>query len=105
MKISDTWDTEPNRWVTVSDMQGEEYAVKDNEDIIIMQYTGLKDSNDKEIYEGDILKHPSGEKGIVKFSNGCFIIDYGNEDYSSLFLQIGDKGQAKIVGNIYENKN
>lgn len=55
------------------------------------------------IHEGDTLKHPSGERGLVVFladaSNPSdqWRVDYGNGSLSRLCLQIGDKGQAVVL--------
>jgi len=74
----------------------------------LMQYTGLRDKNDVEIYEGDILKFVNksflcGEIGVVKFNHGSFRIE--NEDFNSLFPKDRSiKKYIEVIGNIYENK-
>lgn len=73
------------------------------DDAIIEQCTGLKDKNGKLIYEEDIGKHPSGQIFIVKWNVDRWVAYYPEtNDWNSLILQLGDKGQATIIGNIHE---
>lgn len=82
------------------------------EDVILMQYTGLKDKNGKEIYEGDIVKNfrTDGSLKIGKiFYNKKrvrFEIDVKGDDFYSFYTAVGDIcPQVQIIGNIYEHKN
>lgn len=69
-------------------------------DIDIMEYTGLKDKNNKEIYEGDILFESFGEEYFkVVFEDGSFRVE--TEEYSLPLKEYSHI--CEIVGNIYEN--
>lgn len=69
-----------------------------------MQYTGLKDKNGKEIYEGDIVSAIDFEKTNykIKFEDGCFIFTNGLRGHQLDYSTIQNL-QAEVIGNIYEN--
>ena len=73
-----------------------------DDDVIWMQYTGLKDKNGKEIYEGDI--YTQGDKNIkyvVIFSDAQFVgRQVGNKSLAGLSYFM-DK--IEIIGNIHES--
>ena len=74
-------------------------------DIELMQYSGLTDMMEKEIYEGDILFESFGERYYkVVFENGSFRAEAEGdfEEYSFDLIDVVAQG-CEVVGNIYEN--
>lgn len=83
-------------------------------DIELMQFTGLLDANDREIYEGDIVlteneqqgAHPCEEsyEGVVTYQGDAFHIVQSHDTYTPTLKNITIQ-HIEVIGNIYENSN
>lgn len=78
-------------------------------DCAVMQSTGLKDKNDVEIFEGDVVKNSKDEVGYIAFlqQEAGFVVILKKSDYRIGHRNTGESYSHamghEVIGNIYEN--
>lgn len=84
-------------WSLIEDADDAELQLADSYEL--MQYTGLKDKNGREIYEGDVVKNEYGKVMEVQYDPRSAAFGVG--DY--YFGTIGSGKTLEVIGNIFDN--
>ena len=99
-------------WVSIIDFEHRECVLvyptkeykektKSFDEIELMQYRNLKDKNNKEIYDGDIVKSPNGELFVVKYDGYC-LQPFHKFEYHRGAYSIPPEW-FEVIGNVFEH--
>lgn len=110
------WNKKSNEWcgtIGLNETISHNELEYDTDDLVFIQYTGLTDSKDKEICEGDILKIDYDTFGNVigqvlyETDQGAYIFQYKrngpNQHHTNLNCDVAF--ESVIIGNIFEHKH
>lgn len=114
------WDNLNQKWVngipsfvfedecyTIYDVDDEDGCILNIPEFSVVDYTGIKDKNNIEVYDGWLLEDEDFKLCLVKWSNidsGYVVYAISEFGYLDLIGSIGEYAKyMKVIGNIYEN--